>query len=228
MAREAVRVLDHGELRIRAVMGDDLMVVNAARVSYGARVETLTERDVRLIRFLWRHGHRSPFYHPKIQCEVYAPLMVARQWWRHHVDVVHTDEGSAWNELSRRYVQEHLQFYVPTEWHRRHHTNKQGAEGYLSGDWTAQLETFYARAVRLYEEAIAAGMAAEQARLFLPANGQYTRWIWTASLYAVLQFISLRTSPDAQWEIRQYAAALKELVAPYFPATFHVAFETSD
>jgi thymidylate synthase (FAD) len=223
---DIIPVLDQGYVICRDIMGSDLTIANAARASYGVRHETLDDRDRRLIRYLWQHGHRSPFYHPKLQFEIKAPLMVARQWWKHVVDSVHTMETPAWNEVSRRYVVSDPAFYIPVVWHRASRQNKQSGAEPLSAEenaqWTARLQRYVEEGMALYREAVAAGLAGEQARAFLPANIQYTSWYWTASLYAVLHFVTLRRHDDAQYEIRAYAEVIAGLVADAFPETWRV------
>jgi thymidylate synthase (FAD) len=226
---DIIPVLDHGYVICRDIMGTDLTIANAARASYGVRHEQLDDRDRRLIRYLWRHGHRSPFYHPKLQFEIKAPLMVARQWWKHVVDSVHTMETPAWNEVSRRYVVSDPEFYIPSVWRRASRQNKQAASDPLSPDesaaWAARLQAYVDQGMTLYREAVAAGLAGEEARAFLPANIQYTSWYWTASLYAVLHFVNLRSHADAQYEIRAYAAVIADIVARAFPETWRVVHE---
>ena len=106
-------VLDKGYVRLVDVMGSDLSVVNSARVSYDKQVDELGDKDTGLIRFLAREGHTSPFRHASLQFEVYAPLMVARQWWKYIIGSSHQDNMAAWNESSRRYITEEPEFYDP-------------------------------------------------------------------------------------------------------------------
>src|SRR5690625_4780429 len=140
-----IDVLDKGYIRLVDVMGDDRTVVNAARVSFDKKTEELTERDERLIRFLAREGHDSPFRHASLQFEVYAPLMIARQWWKYVVGSDHIMD--AWNESSRRYITENEEFYVPQadEWRSYPDDVKQG-----SGEPVAEaLGDSYTRALML-------------------------------------------------------------------------------
>lgn len=243
------RVLDHGYLRGLGRYGDDLTVVNAARVSYAKESAYyyrcsacgqrscdcaaanddavdrhgpyLEERDRRLIRYLIEHRHWSPFRHAFLPVEVKCPLFVAREWWRHAVGAATTEEGTPWNETSRRYDDSPPEFYLPSVWRGRSATNKQGSAGVVE-DEAGELAAAYDRAVSeglaAYEQALAQGVAPELARLFLPAYGLYTRFRWTPSLQAALHFLSLRDAPDAQWEIREYAKMLKLLLWPAFPA----------
>ena len=216
-----ISVLDKGYVRLRDVMGDDRTIANAARVSFDKRTEKLNERDERLIRFLAREGHESPFRHASLQFEVYAPLMIARQWWKYVVGSDHTMD--AWNESSRRYITENEEFYVPQadEWRSYPDNVKQGSGEPISGAlgdlYTGALMLQIEKGERLYNEALKDGIAPEQARLFLPAYGMYVRWYWTASLQSVAHLIRQRTASDAQYEFRQYAEAVKDLAFEHFP-----------
>lgn len=216
---------DKGYVLLRDTMGDDLTPVNAARVSYDKRSEELTEKDVRLIRFLIKHGHTSPFRHAVMQFEVYAPLFVARQWWKHAIGSTY-ETLTAWNESSRRYVTEEPEFYIPRphQWRGTPESNKQGSEGlFIESDKekaeriTETMETQVKEGVALYEQAMREGIAAEQARLFLPAYAMYVRFWWTTSLQSVLHFLDLRLEEGAQWEIREYAKAVLAIVKVQFP-----------
>jgi len=218
-----INVLDKGYIRLRDVMGDDTTIANAARVSFDKRTEELTEKDERLIAFLAREGHESPFRHASLQFEVYAPLMVARQWWKYVVGSDHVMD--AWNESSRRYITENNEFYIPQadEWRSYPDNVKQGSGEPIEDEegiiLTKQLLSHVDRGVDLYERAMAKGIAPEQARLFLPAYGLYVRWFWTASLQSVAHLIKQRTAEDAQYEFRQYAEAVKELAYEKFPVS---------
>ena len=218
-----INVLDKGYVRLIDVLGDDRTVANAARVSFDKRTEVLTEKDERLIRFLAREGHDSPFRHASLQFEVYAPLMIARQWFKYIVGSDHTMD--AWNESSRRYITESEEFYIPNanEWRSYPDNVKQGSGEPLDEDygfvWTEDLFDYIDKGVELYEAALHDGIAPEQARLFLPAYGMYVRWYWTASLQSVAHLIKQRTADDAQYEFRLYAEAVKELALEKFPVS---------
>lgn len=220
---DKINVLDHGYIRLVDVMGSDLSVVNAARVSYDKESTELNEKDRRLIRFLAREDHTSPFRHATAQFEVYAPLMVARQWWKYVVGSDHVMD--AWNEVSRRYITEEPVFYVPAadEWRSAPEHSKQGSgepvEWIIGQDLTGDLEEMIEEGLKLYEKAMGRGVAPEQARLFLPAYGMYVRWRWTASLQSVCHFLNQRLADDAQREIAEYARAVYALVKPHFPVS---------
>ncbi|MGX1082503.1 thymidylate synthase (FAD) [Bacillus sp. SLBN-57] len=219
---EMIDVLDRGYVRLTNVMGSDLSVVNSARVSYDKESTNLSEKDIRLIKFLAREGHTSPFRHA-VQFEIYAPLMVARQHWKYIVGSDHTMD--AWNESSRRYVTEEPAFYIPQadEWRSTPENAKQGSSETLPEGQgkiaTQDLLDYVAFGERLYERAMKSGVCAEQARLFLPAYGMYVRYYWTASLQSVAHFLNQRLAHDSQVEIQEYAKAVYELVKPKFPVS---------
>lgn len=223
-----INVLDHkGYVRLVDTMGSDLTVVNSARVSYSKESLELTESDKRLIRFLAREGHTSPFRHAMLQFEISAPLMVARQHWKYVVGSSHQDPMVAWNESSRRYITESCEFYIPQkdEWRSKPENSKQGSGeniGTFDGDELTQaLVKYVQQGEDLYEWAMNdLNVAPEQARLFLPAYGMYVKWYWTASLQGVAHFLNQRLEHDAQFEIQAYAKAVYELAKPYFPESF--------
>src|SRR5690625_3860688 len=218
-----INVLNNGYVRLRDVMGDDRTVANAARVSFDKRTEELDEKDERLIAFLAREGHDSPFRHASLQFEVYAPLMIARQWWEYVVGSDHVMD--AWNESSRRYITENEEFYIPqaNEWRSYPDNVKPGSGEALDAKFaqmaTRDLESDTATGEMYYKRAINSGIAPEHARLFLPAYGMFVRWYWTASLQSVAHLIRQRTAPDAQYEFRLYAEAVKELAIDKFPVS---------
>lgn len=218
-----IQCLDKGYVILHDVMGSDLTVVNAARCSYDKKSEELTEKDKRLIKFLAKHGHTSPFRHATLQFEVYAPLMVARQHWKYIVGSDHTMD--AWNESSRRYVTEEPTFYIPkaTEWRSAPENSKQGSGEPVIEDlgayFTEELLNYIEQGEDLYRQALASGICAEQARLFLPAYGMYVRYYWTASLQSVAHFLNQRLSHDAQAEITEYAKAIYQLASEKFPVS---------
>jgi thymidylate synthase (FAD) len=225
---DMIEVLDKGYVRLRDVMGSDLTVVNAARVSYAKESLELTERDLKLIKFLANHGHTSPFRHAMLQFEIYAPLMVARQWHKYrigsaHIEGTEFDPMEAWNESSRRYITEDPVFYVPNknEWRGKPENSKQGSGDIvhweLGAEATALLMNYINLGMEYYTWALEQGICAEQARLFLPAYGMYIRWWWTSSLQAVAHFLNQRLEHDAQKEIQEYAKAILTLAESRFP-----------
>lgn len=230
-----INCLDKGYVRCVDTLGDDLSIVNAARVSYAKESAEFDRRDEGLLKFLIREGHMSPFRHAVLTFEVYAPLMVARQWWKYAVASSHTEDQQAWNESSRRYVTEEPAFYVPTvhEWRSKPENSKQGSGPNIPaltphtefvncqpdyGDyWTGALEDYISEGEELYNTALRANIAPELARLFLPSYGMYVRWRWTASLAAVMHFLKERLEHDAQFEIQEYAKAVNKLTTEKFP-----------
>jgi thymidylate synthase (FAD) len=219
-------LLDHGYLRKVNVMGTDLDVVNAARVSFDKEGSLpLEERDEKLIHFLVKNKHDSTLRHCAITFEVYAPLMVARQWYKHVIASGHSDDQFGWNESSRRYITEKEEFYIPhvSEWRSAPENKKQGSGDKLpdtiGAKYTQNLYLLTKQSHDLYQEALKDGVAPEQARLLLPAYSMYVRWRWTASLNAVLHFCSLRIANDAQYEIQSYANAVFCDVVESFPIT---------
>lgn len=220
---DLIKCLDKGYVILHEVMGSDLTVVNAARCSYDKKTEELTEKDVRLIKYLAKHGHMSPFRHATLQFEFYAPLMVARQHWKYVVGSDHTMD--AWNESSRRYVTEEPRFYIPqaNEWRSAPENSKQGSGKPVSENlgayFTEELLNYIEQGEKLYRQALASEICAEQARLFLPAYGMYVRYYWTASLQSVAHFLNQRLSHDAQAEITEYAKAVYQLASEKFPVS---------
>ena len=218
-------VLDKGYVRLVNSWGTELDIVNAARVSYDKESVELTDKDDSLINFLVKHKHDSTLRHCGFTFEVYAPLMVARQWYKHAVSSTHVEDQLGWNESSRRYVTENEEFYLPKgdEWRSKPENSKQGSGEPLSSDiggwFTNKLFDTIESSKALYEKAMTAGIAPEQARLFLPAYGMYVRWRWTVSLNAALHFLTLRQGHGAQSEIVDYADVVGELVKEKFPIT---------
>ena len=221
-----ISVLDCGHVEYVDHMGSDLTVVNAARVSFnkesdweseqawtGFREHKLTDRDQKLISYLAKHNHWTPFAHPQITLRIKAPIFVRTQLFKHKVGMVE-------NEVSRRYVTDPPQFYVP-EW-RGAPTNgaKQGSSDFIPLDQCNELTEAYTSAVKqaehIYDQLVARGVAPEQARSVLP-QGTYTEWWWTGSLSAYARIYAQRIDAHAQWEVQKYAQAISEIIAPLFP-----------
>lgn len=223
-----INVLDKGYVRLVDTLGDDLSVVNAARVSYDKESDGFSERDSGLLKFLIREGHMSPFRHAALTFEVYAPLFVARQWWKYAVSSTHVDDQNGWNESSRRYITEDEDFYVPSasSWRSKPENSKQGSGEpihYSNGAYyTNKLNELIVQGTKLYHDAMNDNIAPEIARLFLPAYGMYVRWRWTTSLQGLMTFLDQRLPHDAQVEIQEYAKAVEELTNAAFPATMNV------
>jgi thymidylate synthase (FAD) len=220
-----INVLDKGYVRLVDSLGSDLSVVNAARASFAKESKHLEQKDAQLIDFLIRENHMSPFRHAMLTFEFKAPLMVARQHWKYVVGSDHTMD--AWNESSRRYVTMEPEFYVPAndEWRLAPDNKKQGSGGPI-GPWigavlTDELNRYIEQGEALYNMAMENGVAAEQARLFLPAYGMYVIYRWTCSLQSVALFLNQRLEEAAQVEIRDYARAVFDLVQPVFPVSIN-------
>lgn len=196
-------------------LGSDITVANAARVSFSKESRDFDQKDAKLIEYLAKNKHISPFYHPQISFRVKAPISVQRQWFKHKI-------GTAENSESTRYVEVHDEFYVPRQFRLQSKDNKQGSDGVLEGTDAQVVLYNYEAALRVsfaaYRRMIEIGVAKEQAREVLPLC-TYTSWIWTASLAAVAHFIRLRDHDHAQKEIREYAKALRELTEPIFPVS---------
>ena len=219
------RVLDHGYVRNLGHFGSDATIVNAARISFDKEVKDLSDKDLSLINFLIKNKHDSPLRHCYMSFEIYAPLMIARQFWKHVVGVATIEEGTNWNESSRRYITENEEFYIPGvyDWRSVPDNKKQGSGEpigeYYGAKYTSRMRRIVEESHQLYLEALRDGVAPEQARLLLPAYAMYIRWRWTASLNALLHFLSLRVDSHAQWEIQQYAKVINDETTKYFPIT---------
>jgi thymidylate synthase (FAD) len=206
-----------GFVELLETFGSDLTVVNAARVSFAKESTAMTPGDVKLITYLAKHQHTSPFFHPQIRLRLKMPIFVAREWFRHTV-------GFARNEVSRRYVDSEVECYIPDcEMIRERDVNKkQGSKV------TAVDNSEYARehiydlthsAVDTYNKLLSENVAPEVARMVLPQS-MYTEFIETASLFAYARLCKLRLGPDAQMEIRLYAKVLSDLLEKAFPVSW--------
>jgi len=210
-------------------MGDDLTVVNAARVSFDKESEAvdwfdteqsnhyfplpvLDPKDVKLIKYLAKHNHWSPFSHCFIQFRVKAPIFVARQLMKHTV-------GLAWNEVSRRYVDSKPEFYQPTYFRRKAPNVKQGSssEPVKSHiDWNETVDKYTGTMLALYDAMLKEGICAEQARMILPQS-MMTEWYWSGSLYAFARVCQLRLAKEAQAETRIVAENICRICSEVFP-----------
>ena len=210
---ETKSVLNDGFVRLVDVMGDDSSIVQAARVSYGKGTKTIRE-DKQLIDYLMRHRHTSPFEMVEFKFHVRAPIFVARQWFRHRTASV--------NEVSLRYSKAAHAYYVPESWRLQSSSNKQGSESQLDAEQAEAMTDLYVTnvddALNVYEYLLEVGVAREQARTLLPL-GLYTEFYWKQDLHNLLHFLKLRLDAHAQWEIRQYAQAIYELIKVHVPLT---------
>jgi thymidylate synthase (FAD) len=220
IAEEAIRVLDHGFVRLDADMASDLAVVNGARVSFARHKTEMDEQDAGLIRFLMRERHASPFEHAVFRYHVRAPIFVVREWVRHR--------WSSFNEFSLRYAKATDDFYVPEAEDVRTQVGKPGAYSFepvddeLAERTRDELREVYDHAFETYERLVEAGVARELARSVLPV-GAYTEFFWTVNARALMNFVSLRAAETAQREIRRYADAVEKFFATKMPVT-HAAF----
>jgi thymidylate synthase (FAD) len=220
---DKINVLDKGYVRLVDSMGSDLSVVNAARASFQKESNEFSNQDGKLLTFLARENHMSPFRHAFATFEFKAPLMVARQHWKYVVGSDHTMDS--WNESSRRYITMDPDFYVPSkdEWRLAPDNKKQGSGGPvdpLTGAFfTEELMSYIEKGEALYNAALEHGIAPEQARLLLPAYGMYVVYRWSCSLQSVALFLSQRLNEDSQVEIQKYAEAVRDLIIPIFPVS---------
>ena len=223
-----VNVHDEGYVRYVKHMGDDLDPINSAKVSFDKESTSFEEREEKLLGFLSREAHTSVFRHSALTFECYAPLLVARQWWKYAVASSHLEDQMGWNESSRRYITEEPTFYIPhaDEWRSAPANKKQGSGEPIDSQhgsvYTSALRSVIERGVDWYEQAMNEGIAPEQARLFLPAYGMYVRWRWTFSLGAGMHFLAQRLAWDAQHEIGDYAKAVHQLTRQHFPVTMSI------
>ena len=209
-ARVDVELIDH--------MGSDASVVNAARVSFGKRIKEMSEGDTKLIRYLAKHNHWSPFGHASVQFRIKAPVFVARQLVKHQV-------GLTWNEISRRYVDYEPEFYEVDKWRGRPVDKKQGSSE-ENIEWinrsirTSALQDQVENvALANYNLMIGAGVAPEQARMILPQS-MMTEWYWSGTLYAFARVCNLRCAEDAQYETRIVANLINDECDKLFPISW--------
>ncbi len=234
-----VEVLDKGHVDYVDHMGSDLTVCNAARVSFNKEsewgldfdaierlkscpynkddVRILKEKDEKLIRYLAKHNHWTPFAHPQITVRVKAPVSIRTQFFKHK-------QGFVENEISRRYVSYEPEFYIPSWRSKPTDGAKQGSEDFVIEETRTNLydaicRESYEKALHVYNTLIENGIAPEQARFVLP-QGMYTEWYWTGSLAAFARFYKQRKDDHAQWEIREYASAIGKIIEPFFPVSW--------
>ena len=217
------QVLDKGFIEVVDSLGNDLTVVNSARVSFGKRKKYWDKSDRRLCMYLAKHKHYSPFRHLQVQFHIKAPEFVMRQWYKHVVGIETTSNSStkdhAWNEISGRYV-EYDEFYEPISYRKQSDDNKQASEGLVEDQESAEKlwSDAQQKSIESYEKMIEMGMAKEQARSILPLT-VYTQVWWTASFQSIMNFIELRDEATAQIEIQEYARVLKKIMLNVFPET---------
>jgi len=186
--------------------GSDLTITNTARVSYGKQVDEFTDKDIKLINYLVKHGHTSPFRHCSLQFRINCPIYVERQLFKHQV-------GWAANSISGRYVDFSDTYTTVTEWRKQSTSSKQGSEGAIDNQEIASIieADIIERCKGAYEKLIELGVSKEQARTILPLNLN-TTFIWTGSFQAFVHLCNLRLKPDAQQETREVVAEMLECV----------------
>jgi thymidylate synthase (FAD) len=207
----------NGFVELLDTFGDDLTVVNAARVSFAKESTTMEPRDEKLIKYLADHNHVTPFFHPQVRLRLKMPIYVAREWYRHQI-------GFARNEVSRRYVDDVPECYMPApaDCRARDSNKKQGSKEEPvadAGDISSKIRDTQQAVIAVYNELLAAGVAPEVARGVLPQS-MYTEFIETGSLAAYSRLCKLRLDPHAQREIQVYAAAVSDLLAKKFPVSW--------
>lgn len=225
-----VYFLDSGFIKYIDHMGDDLRVVNAARVSFNKKSEwehpdshvpanILSEKDRKLIKYLAEHDHWTPFAHPQITLHIKCPIAIRAQLGKHQV-------GLVMNEISRRYVSYEPDLYYP--FFRGKPTNgaKQGSEDFIQDPKVKlTIDKIYRdsseSAIEAYNNLLEAGVAPEQARFVLP-QGVYTEWYWSGSLSAYARIYTQRIHPQAQWEVREFAKGIAQIIEPLFPESWSV------
>jgi thymidylate synthase (FAD) len=201
-------------------MGSDLSVVNAARVSFGKKsdwlprvhngeAKALSAKDCRLIMYLAKHKHKSPFNHAFATFHIKAPIFVARQLVKH--------EYMPWNEISRRYVDDEPEFYTPPIWRGRSADKKQGSEGEVKSN--ANIFYHNNQSLMMYKQLLDEGVAPEQARMVLPQS-MMTEWYWSGTVFSFAKMCSLRCKDDTQAETRVVADAIDEEMENLYPMSW--------
>jgi len=208
-------ILDKGFIELLDVFGNDLTIVNAARVSFNKESTELNSKDEKLIQYLAKHNHITPFFHPQLRFRIKMPIYVAREWYRHTI-------GFARNEVSRRYVDTPPECYNPQDIRARDTNLKQGSK--LTNvenniDIALKIKDIQDKVLNTYEELLSLNVAPEVARGILPQS-MYTEFIETASLAAYARLCKLRLDPHAQKEIQEYAKVLSELIEEKFPMSW--------
>ncbi len=218
-----IEIGNAGYVECLDVFGDDLLVVNAARVSFNKESTEFSERDEKLVNYLAKNGHITPFFHPQVRFRIKMPIFVAREWYRHQI-------GFARNEVSRRYVFTEPEFFLPDVCRQSDPNLKQGSKEESVKDNNICLngmKEVYACASLIYKGLIEQGVCPEQARMVLPQS-MYTEFIETGSLSAYARLCGLRLDPHAQKEIQEYAEAVSKIMAEKFPASWKALSKTWD
>ena len=215
--QKEIPVLDFGFVRLTDFCGGDLNVINAARVSFGKQKDELDNSDAKLINYLLKNKHGSPFAHSYVAFHIKAPIFVFREWVRHRV-------GISYNEQSLRYTEIEPEFYIPEVQNIRKRVGKAGAYTYepmeeKDATWfRVLLSNQSVNAGVDYKRALKIGVAPEQARMLLPVN-TYSEIRWTVNPRSLMHFLSLRNNEQAQWEIREYARVMEDIWKTLMPIT---------
>jgi thymidylate synthase (FAD) len=200
-------VLDHGFVELVDQLGNDYRVLEAARVSTGAPASKGPEKDEKLIRYLMRNEHHTPFEKIVFEFHVKCPIFVARQWFRHRI--------GSFNEVSGRYKKLDWETYLPNKWRLQDPVNHQSSSEFVdpmeTGSTEYMVQQAYAMAQRAYETLIDQGISRELARIVMPV-GIYTEFFWTVNFRSLMNFLKLRMDEHAQYEIRQYANTIYEVL----------------
>lgn len=212
-----MEVLNNGYINLVHHMGDDLQIVNAARKSFARESDEFTPKDRKLLKYLYENRHTSPFEMVEFMFEVNAPLFVVRQWQRHRT--------WSYNEVSRRYTSEKLDFYYPEVWRKQDTDNKQASSGefnfIMNHKFRHELVDVVYDCVEEYKRLINAGVCREQARMILPQN-MMVEMVAKTDLHNLIHFLRLRLHKHAQWEIQEYARAIVKLIEPVVPETMNL------
>ena len=200
------------EVTLIDYMGGDLTVVNSARVSFGKKKDKFEPKDKKLIAYLAKHGHWTPFGHVSLQFHIIAPVFVARQLVKHQV-------GLVWNEVSRRYVDSKPEIYTPKSWRRYAEDKKQGSSDEIAWKRWTEYESLVKTCVGAYERMMANGICPEQARMILPQS-MMTEWYWSGTLMAIARVCNLRCKPDAQLETQIITDQIDELSKTIAPVSW--------
>jgi thymidylate synthase (FAD) len=203
------------QVELLDTFGDDLTVVNAARVSFAKESTEMGSQDVKLIKYLAEHNHVTPFFHPQLRFRMKMPIFIAREWYRHQI-------GFSRNEVSRRYVDSEPEFWKPSILRQRDPKLKQGSKEdkiQYNGHCLAKIQHHNEESLKLYNYLLEWDVCPEQARIVLPQN-MMTEFIETGSLSAYARLYKLRTDPTAQKEIVEFAVKVGELIAEKFPVSW--------
>ena len=223
--RTEIKVLDKGFVRLDGVHADDLSVVNSARVSFGKHKQELETEDTKLINFLMREQHGTPFEHNFFRFHVKAPIFIAREWFRHRI-------GWSYNEYSGRYSVINNEYYTPADEDMRTQVGKPGnytfeqMEEWDTGIAKAVLKRAYYNAFDQYDLLLSKNVAKEIARLVIPV-GTYTEFYATTNARALMHFAELRGHKTAQKEIQDYSSAMECFLWDHMPVTYN-SFLTND